>query len=127
MPTAQPLQPTLLPQTALEQLIATLWQQALQIDTIGLHDNFFDIGGHSLLMVRVLSQLTDHLGKELTLMDLFRYPTIHALSQYLGETPSDPTAAPEITAQEQRERGKAHQRKRLEKMKSMGSSTGGQS
>ncbi|NJR53713.1 MAG: amino acid adenylation domain-containing protein [Acaryochloris sp. CRU_2_0] len=119
--------PPVLPQTELEQAIATLWQQALQVETIGLHDNFFEIGGHSLLMVRVQSQLMDRFNQNLSLLDLFRYPTIHALAQYLGQTLPESATDGGMKALQKREIGKAYQRKRLEKMKSLGSTTGGQS
>ncbi|WP_404791155.1 condensation domain-containing protein [Altericista sp. CCNU0014] len=127
LPVERKSQPTILPQTELEQAIATLWQQALNLDSIGLHDNFFDMGGHSLLMVRVQSQLIERFGQNLSLLDLFRYPTIHSLAQHLGQTPPEPDSDREIEVYQKRESGKAHQRKRLKKMKSMGSMTGGQS
>jgi amino acid adenylation domain-containing protein len=127
LPVEHKPQPTILPQTEIEQAIATLWQQALQVDNIGLHDNFFEMGGHSLLMVRVQSQLLERFHQNLSLLDLFRYPTIHSLAQYLGQTLPEPAPDREIDAHQKRESGKSHQRKRLEKMKAMGSMTGGQS
>jgi amino acid adenylation domain-containing protein len=127
LPVAHKPQPTILPQTEIEQAIATLWQQALQVDNIGLHDNFFELGGHSLLMVRVQSQLIERFHQNLSLLDLFRYPTIHSLAQYLGQTLPEPAPDRVIDAHQKRESGKSHQRKRLEKMKAMGSMTGGQS
>jgi amino acid adenylation domain-containing protein len=127
LPTEQQPQPTILPQTKLEQAIAALWQQALNLDSIGLHDNFFDLGGHSLLLVRVQSQLMEQLGQNLSLLDLFRYPTLHSLAQHLSQTSPEAASDGEIEALQKRETGKAHQRKRLEKMKSIGSIPGGQS
>jgi amino acid adenylation domain-containing protein len=131
LPLAQKPPPAILPQTELEQAIASLWQQVLNLDRIGLHDNFFDIGGHSLLIVRVQSQLMAYFHQDLSLLDLFRYPTIHSLAQYLGQVLGQTTPKPapeqEINAVEKLSIGKAQQRKRLDKMKSISSRKGGAS
>ncbi|BAT56842.1 amino acid adenylation domain-containing protein (plasmid) [Nostoc sp. NIES-3756] len=71
------------PQTEIEKAIATIWQQALNLTEIGLHDNFFEIGGHSLLLIQVHSQLQKIYDHKLTVMDMFRYPTINDLAQFL--------------------------------------------
>ena len=72
------------PQSDLEQLIAAVWQTVLPVDKIGIHDNFFDVGGHSLLLVQVHSQLQEQIDLPLTIMDLFKYPTVSTLAQYLS-------------------------------------------
>ncbi len=72
------------PQTKIEQAIAAVWQQVLQVDKVGLHDNFFDLGGHSLRMAQVQSQLRDVLQQEVSMVELFQYPTISALAQHLS-------------------------------------------
>jgi len=72
------------PQTAVEEVIASVWQDVLQIKTVGIHDNFFEVGGNSLLLVQVHSKLRAKLNPELPVVELFRYPTIHALAQYLS-------------------------------------------
>jgi hypothetical protein len=71
------------PRTEVERAIAAVWQQVLQIDKIGVHENFFDLGGHSLLMVRVKSQIQGFLKKEISIITLFQYPTIDAFCRYL--------------------------------------------
>jgi acyl carrier protein len=75
----------MMPQTEIERAIARIWQQVLQLEDIGVHDNFFELGGHSLLMVRVHSLLKEQFSKEMTLVDLFRYPTISALAEYFSQ------------------------------------------
>jgi hypothetical protein len=72
------------PQTALEQTIAAVWQEVLQISAVGIHDNFFEVGGTSLLVVQVHSKLRARLNTDLPVVELFRYPTINALAQYLS-------------------------------------------
>jgi len=75
------------PQTRTEQAIAATWQEFLRLDKVGINDNFFDLGGHSLLLTRVHSRLSEIVGqqKELTIVDLFRYPTIYSLAKYIDE------------------------------------------
>jgi amino acid adenylation domain-containing protein len=75
------------PQTEIEKTIAALWQELLRLEKVGINDNFFDLGGHSLLLTRVHSRLNEKIQnkKELTIVDLFRYPTIHSLAKYIEE------------------------------------------
>ncbi|HEY9860764.1 MAG TPA: amino acid adenylation domain-containing protein, partial [Candidatus Obscuribacterales bacterium] len=72
------------PQTRLERLIAEVWQTVLQVPQVGLQDNFFDLGGHSLLMAQVQFQLQEQIQQEVSMVDLFQYPTVQALAQYLS-------------------------------------------
>ncbi|HKQ74112.1 MAG TPA: MupA/Atu3671 family FMN-dependent luciferase-like monooxygenase [Blastocatellia bacterium] len=72
------------PRNRLEQTIAQIWQQALKLDKVGVYDNFFDLGGHSLLMAQVHGQLREILKRELPLIRLLEYPSIGALATYLA-------------------------------------------
>lgn len=72
------------PVTELEQLLTTLWQDILQVDKIGIYDNFFDLGGHSLLLVQVHTRLRTQIDKDISIVDLFQYPTIHALAKFMA-------------------------------------------
>ncbi len=78
----------LVPQSELEQTITSLWQEILQLAPISTQANFFDIGGNSLAMVQVHSRLQELLGRELVLLDLFKYPTIQTLAAYLSSEQS---------------------------------------
>jgi acyl carrier protein len=75
------------PQTGIEKDIARIWQEFLGLDRVGIKDNFFDLGGHSLLLTQVHSRLTEIYKnrKELTIVHIFRYPTIHSLAKYIEE------------------------------------------
>ena len=53
------------------------------MDRIGIHNNFFDLGGHSLLLARVHAAIRKAFPKPCSLLDLFRYTTISALAEYL--------------------------------------------
>src|SRR5205085_8199466 len=72
------------PQTEEEMTIAAVWREALGLERVGIHDNFFDLGGHSLLLVRVSRRLQEAFGREVPVMELFRHPTISALVRYLA-------------------------------------------
>lgn len=109
-----------MPQTEAEQTIANIWQQALNVEKIGIHDNFFELGGHSLLMVKVHSQLRQIFKTELSILDMFRYPTISSLVEYFNKIPNQSSKA-NLTDNQTRKIvvGKAQQKKRLQKMQNL--------
>jgi len=72
------------PENELQQTIATIWQDTLQIEKVGVNDNFFDLGGHSLLIVRVHQLLKAQVEKPISLTDLYRFPTIKSLTDFLS-------------------------------------------
>ena len=76
----------------LQRLIGSVWADALGVDQVGLDDNFFDLGGHSLLTVRVHGRLSGEHGLSVTITDLFRHPTVRALAGHL-EQEEDPAEA----------------------------------
>jgi natural product biosynthesis luciferase-like monooxygenase protein len=71
------------PESEIDRQIAEVWEEMLGREGVGVDDNFFDLGGHSLLVVRVHRKLQEVLGRSLALTDLYRFPTIRALSSYL--------------------------------------------
>jgi amino acid adenylation domain-containing protein len=71
------------PRNALEETIADVWRAVLQRANVGVTDNFFDLGGHSLLIIQVLERLRPRVGVELGVVDLFRYPSVASLSEAL--------------------------------------------
>jgi acyl carrier protein len=73
------------PGTEIERKLADLWQEVLNQNRVGVHDNFFDLGGHSLTMVNVHNQLSELLKRDISIIDLFKYPTIHSLAQFLSQ------------------------------------------
>jgi acyl carrier protein len=72
------------PQNELEELIAGFWQEVLFVEAIDRDDNFFDLGGHSLLLMKVNLKLKHHCGKEISLVEMFKYPTIATLAEFLS-------------------------------------------
>ena len=73
---------------SMERIVAAAWQDALGIRSVGLDDNFFDLGAHSLTMAEVQSRLQEALGREISLVDLFQFSTVSALANHLANTPS---------------------------------------
>lgn len=73
------------PETELEQTIAIICQEVLHVEKVGIHHNFFDIGGHSLLMVQIHSKLYQTLNKDISIIEMFQYPTISALAKHLSK------------------------------------------
>ena len=78
-------------ETDLESAIAAIWRDALGLDEVSVTENFFDLGGHSLLVVQVQRRMKLDLDREVAITDLFRFPTIRAIATHLagdaGETP----------------------------------------
>ena len=82
------------PGPELEETVAGVWRAALNVGQVGQDDNFFDLGGHSLLMVQVQQQLKAALGRDLSITDLFRFPTIRSLTEHLAKQAGTPAAGP---------------------------------
>ncbi len=94
------------PQSELERTITALWQEELNVERVGVDDNFFDLGGHSLRMAKVHARLKEALGREISLIELFQYPTVSSLARHLSG-PVEAEAAPPAVPRRER-RGGAH-------------------
>lgn len=73
------------PKGRAEQIISKIWQEILEVEEVGIHDNFFDLGGHSLLLVRMRNRLEEHFEKEISIVDMFQRPTIQDLAKFLSD------------------------------------------
>jgi hypothetical protein len=71
------------PRTPIEEMLAEVWARLLHISQVGIHDNFFKLGGHSLLGTVMFSRVRDTLEVELPLLTLFEAPTIAALAEII--------------------------------------------
>ena len=78
--------PYLSPRDAIEKQLVTLWEEVLGINGIGVHDNFFDLGGHSLFAMQVISRIRDQFQTELPLRCLFDKPSIAGLAEQIKAT-----------------------------------------
>jgi amino acid adenylation domain-containing protein len=104
-----PAAPAAEPQGALEQAIAQAWREVLDRD-VGVNDSFFEVGGHSLLVARLQGALRTRLGRVVSVIDLFQYPTVASLAAYLDA--SARPAEPE-DAEKPAERGRGSARREL--------------
>jgi aryl carrier-like protein len=100
-------------QTETEKVIAGVWQQMFGIDRVGVDENFFDLGGHSLLLVQMHARLRQTLNVTFPIVTLFAHPTIRALARYFDNT----AGSPGDVAKELRDRA-ARQKQALADMRS---------
>nr|VFJ47074.1 MAG: amino acid adenylation domain-containing protein [Candidatus Kentron sp. FM]VFJ50934.1 MAG: amino acid adenylation domain-containing protein [Candidatus Kentron sp. FM] len=77
------------PRSETERRVAAIWRQVLQLDVVGVLDNFFDLGGNSLLLTRAHGRLEEEFGRAISMVDLFEYPAIRALAHHLAEPLDD--------------------------------------
>jgi aryl carrier-like protein len=83
------------PRNDTEHALLALWREVLGVDSIGVHDNFFDLGGQSLKAVRLRARIEDVLNVTVSLRELFAQPTIAELALLVGGAgePAPPTVA----------------------------------
>jgi nonribosomal peptide synthetase DhbF len=81
--------PAAQPQSVTELTVAAIWQGVLAVDAVGVADNFFDLGGNSLLLIQVLSRLRQQIHRSVEMTDLFRYPNIRTLAEHLDRLRQD--------------------------------------
>ncbi|UBF27777.1 amino acid adenylation domain-containing protein [Kovacikia minuta CCNUW1] len=74
------------PRDRIEQQLTEIWQEFLGVPAIGIHDNFFDLGGHSLIAVRLWAKVEKTFNQELPLATLFQAPTIEQLARHLRQS-----------------------------------------
>jgi long-subunit acyl-CoA synthetase (AMP-forming) len=105
------------PLTEVEKVIRKIWEEVLGVERIGIRENFFDLGGHSLLMVQAHGRLQEAFNEVLSMTELFKYPTVSALAKHLSrkkdiEQQAEPQA---IEVTEKLSAGKNRIRQRLER------------
>ena len=110
------------PGTGLEQRISGIWQEALQLERVGLHDNFFDLGGHSLLLIQVRNRLQDLLAREISTTTLLQYPTVGSLAAHLSHQNGEGTIK---TSQSRAETRKALTQRQQDRRQKLTAQTGG--
>jgi natural product biosynthesis luciferase-like monooxygenase protein/FkbM family methyltransferase len=92
------------PRTSAEETIAAVWQSVLGRDRVGIDDNFFEVGGSSLLLVQIHARLREALGREVTMVQLFRHPTIRALARFVSGADGEAREPAAVAAAEERVR-----------------------
>jgi len=76
------------PETAIEHKLAAIWQEVLEVARVGLTDNFFALGGHSLLVMRVVTRVQAELGVELAVRELFETSDLRELAALVERSSS---------------------------------------
>jgi acyl carrier protein len=76
--------PQKVPQTDLERIVSEAWKEALGLPSVGLDQNFFDLGAHSLTVAEVQAKLQNLLQRDISIVDLFEFSTIASLSRHLS-------------------------------------------
>ncbi len=94
----------------MERVVARVWQQALGIPAVGLADNFFDLGAHSLTVAEAHAKLEEALGREIALLDLFQFTTVSALATHLNAQSDGVQAAASQLSERAARRRMARQR-----------------
>jgi amino acid adenylation domain-containing protein len=85
------------PRSPLEQQLAQIWAKVLKLEQVGIYDNFFDLGGQSILAIRLSAQIEKQLGQSFPITQLLQAPTIADQSTLLHDpTPPEPTATPQL-------------------------------
>jgi phosphopantetheine binding protein len=72
------------PRSDLEDLLCQMWADVLAVDRVGVHDDFFDLGGHSQLLVRLQLKISNLLQRDVPVTALFEHRTIDLLANYLN-------------------------------------------
>ncbi|MBW4505896.1 MAG: amino acid adenylation domain-containing protein [Scytonematopsis contorta HA4267-MV1] len=78
------------PRSLLEKEMAEIWAQVLSIEKVGIHDNFFDLGGHSLLITQLLAEIRDRFKVNLSLRSLFELPTVANVAKKIASLQQAP-------------------------------------
>lgn len=84
------------PRTGVERTIVSILQEILSVDRIGINDNFFELGGHSLLLVKLQSRLQTAFKRNISLVELFEYPTVASLTRYFSDSKNERVSVREV-------------------------------
>jgi acyl transferase domain-containing protein len=106
------------PGTPTEKAIAGIWADLLGIEKVGIQDNFFDLGGHSLLGIQVVTRMKAELGAEISVATLFEGPTVESLSRIVG---SEAEEKPSFGQSSERGRRRKEERRRRQMQQAEGS------
>ncbi len=81
------------PRNGLEAELASIWEEVLDVSRIGVYDNFFDRGGHSLMAVRLIARMETAFGKRVDLLSLFLGPTVAETVAVLSQDSAEPAGS----------------------------------
>ncbi|MFE1948822.1 non-ribosomal peptide synthetase, partial [Streptomyces massasporeus] len=100
------------PRDETETAVAAIWADVLGVDRVGIHDNFFDLGGHSLLLAQVRGRLATRLDVSVPMVALFQHTSVRALTRYLSDRDAAPVDDTSLARSRQSGRTRLSQRRR---------------
>ena len=77
------------PGNEIEEIMADIWKEALNLDKVGIHDNFFDLGGDSLKIIKVMIKMRKIFKRDIPVVTMYQYPSINSLSNFLRQDKKD--------------------------------------
>ncbi len=102
------------PTGAVESALAEIWAEVLGLERVGVHDNFFDLGGHSLLLMQLHGKINEKFQTDISLVELFEHSTVHAQAKRLSNQGS---ATAETTSEEEQAQTLRGGRQRLQQQR----------
>jgi acyl carrier protein len=102
------------PTGAVESALAEIWAEVLGLERVGVHDNFFDLGGHSLLLMQLHGKLNEKFQTDISLVELFEYSTVYAQAKRLSKQES---ATAETAGEEEQAQTLRNGRQRLQQQR----------
>ncbi len=103
------------PRTEIEHVTAEIFRESLQIESVGIHDNFFDLGAHSLLIARIHGRLQQLLKTQFPIVKMYQHPTVVALTEYLTSGQSEQPSLQKIYERAQKQQAMLARRKQFTK------------
>ncbi|MBD2453057.1 amino acid adenylation domain-containing protein [Nostoc sp. FACHB-87] len=105
------------PETELQQTIADTWQTVLGIEKVSINDNFFDLGGHSLLISQVNAQLREKLQRDISVVEMFQYPSISLLAKHLSQEQQEQQSFQEIRNRSEKQKSALNRKKQTRNLR----------
>jgi arthrofactin-type cyclic lipopeptide synthetase C len=103
---ANPNRPMDVPKGSIEDKLIKVWLETLQVERVGLDDNFFDLGGHSMLALQMRSTIQNQLGYDISVVEFFAHPSIRSLAAFLSRDQGN--ASELISASERGKRARSY-------------------
>jgi acyl carrier protein len=101
------------PRTEVERVITSVWQEVLKIESVGINDNFFDLGGNSLLAIQAHDKLKGNLERHFPMVELFKYPTVNSLAKFLGHESDGKSSFQKVYDRAEKQRAVSNRQRQL--------------
>ena len=113
-PAARPRQAVYVaPGDEVERAVAEVWEELFEVDQVGTDDNFFDLGGHSILLLQAHARLRERFGSDMSIVELLQYPTVRSLARHLKDGETSTAALEEVRVRAKMQRQALAMQRRL--------------